>query len=107
MHDNATGLQNNLNRWYDPAVGRWLSQDPIGFDAGDGNLYRYVGNEPTIMVDPSGMMDAERTLGLPPPNPTPEVVTVTAVDSTPQGGNIYYSRPRDAYLRACFLLYYG
>ncbi|NMC19489.1 MAG: hypothetical protein GYA33_03620 [Thermogutta sp.] len=25
-----TGLQNNLNRWYDPAVGRRLSQDPVG-----------------------------------------------------------------------------
>ena len=56
MFDNATGLQNNLNRWYDPAVGRWLSQDPIGFDAGDGNLYRYVENAPTIEIDPTGLM---------------------------------------------------
>jgi len=33
-------LQNNLNRWYDAPVGRWLSEDPIGFAGGDGNLYR-------------------------------------------------------------------
>ena len=26
--DQATGLQNNLNRWYDAITGRWLSQDP-------------------------------------------------------------------------------
>lgn len=42
--DETTGLQNNLNRWLEPATGRWISQDPIGFAAGDTNLYRYVGN---------------------------------------------------------------
>ncbi len=40
---------------YDPTVGRWLSQDPIGFQAGDPNLYRYVGNSPTNFTDPSGL----------------------------------------------------
>jgi len=42
--DQDNQLQNNLNRWYDARVGRWLSEDPTGFAAGDGNLYRYVGN---------------------------------------------------------------
>ncbi len=58
MFDTATGLQNNLNRWYDPVVGRWISEDPIGFEAGDSNLYRYVGNGPTIATDPSGLQEA-------------------------------------------------
>lgn len=40
---------------YDPTIGRWTSQDPIGFEAGDANLYRYVGNGPTNGVDPSGL----------------------------------------------------
>jgi len=40
---------------YDPGIGRWLQQDPIGFRAGDANLYRYVGNKPTNMTDPSGL----------------------------------------------------
>jgi RHS repeat-associated protein len=53
--DQATGLQNNLNRWYDAIVGRWLSQDPSGFGGGDANLYRYCGNGPTTLTDPSGM----------------------------------------------------
>ena len=44
-----------LHRWYDAGVGRWLSQDPIGFAAGDANLYRYVGNGATNWVDPSGL----------------------------------------------------
>jgi len=52
--DEDTQLQNNLNRWYDTPVGRWLSEDPIGFDAGDGNLYRYVGNATVTSVDPTG-----------------------------------------------------
>jgi RHS repeat-associated protein len=53
--DSDTGLQNNHNRWYDPRVGRWLSNDPIGFAAGDVNLQRYVNNGPTNAVDPSGL----------------------------------------------------
>jgi hypothetical protein len=40
---------------YDPTIGRWTSQDPIGFEAGDANLYRYVGNGPTDGTDPSGL----------------------------------------------------
>ena len=30
MLDTATGLQYDLNRWYDPTTGRWMSQDPLG-----------------------------------------------------------------------------
>jgi RHS repeat-associated protein len=52
--DPDTGLQNNLNRWYDPAVGRWLSEDPAQADI---NSYRYVGDNPIIFVDPSGLED--------------------------------------------------
>jgi hypothetical protein len=40
---------------YDPKVGRWTSQDPEGFLAGDADLYRYVGNSPTNATDPSGL----------------------------------------------------
>ncbi|MFO0941919.1 MAG: RHS repeat-associated core domain-containing protein [Pirellulales bacterium] len=54
--DIDTQLQNNRARWYDPATGRWLSQDPIGFAAGDANLYRYVGNGVTGATDPSGLV---------------------------------------------------
>ncbi len=42
-------------RYYDPAAGRWVSADPIGFAAGDENLFRYVGNNPVNKVDASGM----------------------------------------------------
>ena len=52
--DSATGLQYNRARYYDPTIGRWTSQDPLGFDGGDANLYRYVGNRPTFSTDPTG-----------------------------------------------------
>ncbi|TWT29623.1 RHS repeat-associated core domain-containing protein [Blastopirellula retiformator] len=55
--DEATGLQYNTNRWYNPELGRWMSQDPIGFEAGDENLYRYVGNGHLNAVDPSGLRE--------------------------------------------------
>jgi len=54
--DESTGLQNNFNRWYDAAVGRWISEDPISFNGGDANLFRYVGNESTGYVDPLGLI---------------------------------------------------
>jgi hypothetical protein len=40
---------------YDPSVGRWLEEDPEGFNAGDSNLERYGGNDPVDRVDPSGL----------------------------------------------------
>jgi RHS repeat-associated protein len=53
--DEDTGLQWNLNRWYDPKVGRFVSEDPIGFLSGDPNWYRYVENSPGDSVDPDGL----------------------------------------------------
>jgi len=52
--DQDSQLQNNLNRWYDARVGRWLSEDPVGFAAGGMNLYRYVENQALTKTDPSG-----------------------------------------------------
>jgi uncharacterized protein RhaS with RHS repeats len=37
---------------YSPTLGRFLSMDPLGFDAGDYNLYRYV--NPINATDPTG-----------------------------------------------------
>ncbi len=57
--DTATDLQYNRARWYDAEVGRWISEDPIGFAAGDANLYRYVSNSPTNKIDPDGLEEQD------------------------------------------------
>src|SRR5262249_52812489 len=46
---------NFRNREYRPSIGRWQTNDPIRYNAGDSNLYRYVKNGPTNGKDPSGL----------------------------------------------------
>ena len=41
----------NYYRTYDPATGRYLESDPIGLNGGL-NTRRYVGNIPSMRVDP-------------------------------------------------------
>ncbi len=55
--DAAIGVYYDRARYYDPTTGRFVSQDPKGFAAGDTNLYRYVGNDPTNTIDPSGLQE--------------------------------------------------
>lgn len=50
-------------RYYVPTIGRWLSVDPIAYEAGDPNLYRYVLNSPTNGVDPEGEEPVMVTFG--------------------------------------------
>jgi len=54
QHDSELDLYFATSRHLDPVVGRWTSQDPIRWQAGDENLYRYVKNNPASVVDPSG-----------------------------------------------------
>ncbi len=42
-------------RAYHPTLGRFMSEDPKGFDAGDYNLYRYCHNDPEDLADPMGL----------------------------------------------------
>jgi RHS repeat-associated protein len=57
--DSYAQLYDYRGRWYDPAVGRFISEDPIGFWGGDANLNRYVGNDPLNWTDPSGLIPIE------------------------------------------------
>src|SRR5439155_19284268 len=51
--DGETGLILCTFRFYDPATGRFLNRDPIGYGGGI-NLYTYCGNGPLSDVDPTG-----------------------------------------------------
>jgi RHS repeat-associated protein len=53
--DPETGLYHYRARTYDPTTGRFLQEDPVGFEGGDYNLYRYVLNDPVNLVDPFGL----------------------------------------------------
>jgi RHS repeat-associated protein len=54
--DKETGLYYYRARYYNPSTGRFIIEDPIGFDGVDVNLYRYVGNSPIYAKDPSGLI---------------------------------------------------
>jgi len=52
-----TGLYYYFHRWYDPSVGRFISPDPRSGKLSNPqslNLYIYVLDQPTSLVDPSG-----------------------------------------------------
>jgi RHS repeat-associated protein len=55
--DPEIGLYYYRARYYDPASGRFISEDPIGFRAGT-NFYAYVQNDPIAHRDPSGLFGA-------------------------------------------------
>jgi RHS repeat-associated protein len=61
LYDPDTGLVRFGARDYDPITGRWTARDPILFDAGQANLYAYVGNDPINRTDPTGL-DPQRRL---------------------------------------------
>lgn len=53
-YDDETGLHYNRYRYYDPDIGRFITQDPIGLSGGN-NAYQYAPN-PTGWVDPLGLV---------------------------------------------------
>ncbi len=56
--DSDTGLFYYRARWYDPKVGRFISEDPIGFSGGV-NWFAYVSNNPLNAQDPSGLYNID------------------------------------------------
>ncbi|MGI9341965.1 MAG: PKD domain-containing protein [Gammaproteobacteria bacterium] len=53
--DRDTGLVRMGFRDYDPAVGRFVTRDPILFAGSGSNLYTYAANDPINSVDPLGL----------------------------------------------------
>ena len=52
--DRETNTHQNINRDYDPSIGRYIESDPIGLWAGI-NTYTYVGGNPISRKDPKGL----------------------------------------------------
>jgi len=58
--DKDLGLSYMQARYYDPAIGRFYSNDPIGFrDVHSFNRYAYANNNPYKYTDPTGMAPCE------------------------------------------------
>ena len=63
LYDTQTGLVRFGARDYEAETGRWTCKDPIGFEGGDENLYRYVLNRPISLVDPFGLQCGPGPIG--------------------------------------------
>ena len=83
VRDLGSGLQYMNARYYDPATGRFVSQDTYTgtpYAPWTQHLYSYCGNNPVNMVDPTGHMpvkpiavcDGGTTRVVPEPESTPE-----------------------------------
>jgi hypothetical protein len=82
-------------RYYDPSIGRFISEDPIGLLGGT-DLYLYSGDNPTDFVDPFG-----EQRGVPPywypPQPPPPTPTPTPPYVPPQPPNPVGPPPYEPY----------
>jgi RHS repeat-associated protein len=90
--DSDTGLMYYRARFYDPQLGRFIGEDPIGLNGGI-NPYAYVGNNPHSLIDPLGLEQQgpenyiERLRNpLPPDHWIINAWIATQVDLIPPGG---------------------
>jgi RHS repeat-associated protein len=107
--DEATGLMYYRARFYDPQIGRFTSEDPIGLTGGI-NLYGYVDNNPLAFSDPFGLtgeaeLRADRNLYrrdskfAPPPQPMPSPLPIPAPAPTPQKENCFCDNSGESALK--------
>jgi RHS repeat-associated protein len=59
IRDEATDLYQMGLRWYNPALGRWMSHDPIGLRGGV-NEFSRTSNNPIGLADPFGLKEDSR-----------------------------------------------
>jgi RHS repeat-associated protein len=101
--DSETSFYYYRARYYDPASGRFLSEDPIGFNGGV-NFFSYTANSPLNLTDPSGNIIVVRSN-----DPTIWPITLVYLCGSPAAcqlinelqasSNVYVINISDAYHR--------
>jgi len=79
----SSSLYYNRARFYSPATGRFISEDPIGFVGGDANLYRYARNQPLSLLDSWGLSAEDYVVSI-----TQTPVTTPGLAATPSGWSV-------------------
>ncbi len=85
--DIETGLYYNRFRYYSAETGGYISQDPIGLNSGEPNLYSYV-HDSNVLVDPSGLS------GIPSFDVLKDMAQNSLDFSTAKDGAVFWSGPR-------------
>jgi RHS repeat-associated protein len=83
-------------RYYDPAAGRFISEDPIGF-RGDQNFYAYVENAANKLIDPLGWGPNDPPPASPFPPPKPPTIFYPPLWNSPPG----FAGGNNCYTYAC------
>jgi len=107
--DSETGLYYDRARYYDSQTGRFISEDPIGFNGGM-DVYAYAGNSPATLTDPFGLQGPTTATppvttpypGEPPAGAVDEVIE--ALESAGQSASGAASTAASAALAILYLL---
>jgi len=87
LEDTEIGLTYMQQRYYDPVVGRFYSNDPVGFKASNPmmfNRFAYANNNPYKYVDPDGRVLRKPEDPIPPIN---DLIARVALDDSGKGGS--------------------
>ena len=85
--DPETGIYYYRARYYDPKLGRFISEDPIGLSDGP-NKYAYVQGNPVGRLDPYGLQASPPSTPTPTPTPSPEPINHRPRHELPQPYNL-------------------
>ncbi len=90
--DGETAIYYYRGRFYDPQLGRFISEDPIGYWGGV-NLYDYVANSPVDLTDPFGLCgDCDNLLYSMPAHPPDANVDDNMRAATQNGYRWWYNQ---------------
>jgi RHS repeat-associated protein len=90
--DPETGLYYYRSRYYDPRLGRFISEDVIGFSGGE-NFFAYVAGSPANLTDPfgyCGLGGCGAQIRPAPPAPPPTIEPIPPPAPPPTGGALCY-----------------